>query len=238
MKLPWQRRLPDWSADLRPPTPYERARDAWNDRMGSAEKRGRNWRAACCGSLLVSSLLVVEVMRLADRVTVYPYVVEVNETGQVRTVGQIPQQPYTPSQDVLKSMVAQWLQDVRNLTLDPVVEQRKWWRAYDFITGSAATLLNDYVKEVEPVKHIGHMTAIIEIETVLALSERAFQVNWTETVVDIEQQRKATSKYSGIFHTVVVPWATLPAKRREPRKMLNNPLGLYIVNFNWSKSAI
>ena len=40
-----------------PETPYQRAAQAWDDRMGSARMQARSWRLAAFGALGLSALL-------------------------------------------------------------------------------------------------------------------------------------------------------------------------------------
>lgn len=232
MRLPWSTRVPDWSPAQIPPTPFERARREWDTRMGSAEVRARNWRLACCGSLLLSLGLLWEVMHLADAPRTIPYVVEVADSGQVRTIGSLPQPTFAPTQAMIGKVLKDWVEHVRSLSLDPVVVRAGWWKAYAFVTPKAASQLTAYVKEVNPLSQVGQLAVTVEVRSVLPLSERTYQVQWLETVYDLTGREQQKTQYTGMFHTLVAAPPTNEKARQE------NPLGLYIAAFSWTKDAV
>ena len=71
-----------------PETPYQKAGQVWDDRMGAARVQAKNWRLMALGCLglcfVTSSALVWRSMQSA----VTPYVVEVDETGAARAVAR------------------------------------------------------------------------------------------------------------------------------------------------------
>ncbi|WP_306121076.1 MULTISPECIES: VirB8/TrbF family protein, partial [unclassified Roseitalea] len=69
-----------------PVTPYQKAAQAWDERIGSARVQARNWRlmAFCC--LALSGGLAVALVWQSTQGTIVPYVVEVDELGQAQAV--------------------------------------------------------------------------------------------------------------------------------------------------------
>src|SRR3546814_12345894 len=61
-----------------PETPYQRAGQLWDDRIGSARVQARNWRYMAFGGLLLASAMAAALtwQSLQSRVT--PYVFEVD----------------------------------------------------------------------------------------------------------------------------------------------------------------
>ncbi len=73
------------------------------------------------------------------------------------------------------------------------------------------------------------MAVTVEIANILVLSERSYEVHWAEELFDREGTPVSKTRYSGVFHFMV--------KRPEDDVTLaNNPLGLYIDAFHWSRS--
>ena len=70
-----------------PETPYQRAAQVWDDRIGSARVQARNWRLMAFGCLALAIGLSGGVVWQAGRSTITPYVVEVDTLGEVRAVG-------------------------------------------------------------------------------------------------------------------------------------------------------
>jgi type IV secretory pathway TrbF-like protein len=56
-------------------------------------------------------------------------------------------------------------------------------------------------------------------------------MDWIETTTDINNQHEQQQKYSGVF-TVTLKQPT------SQKSILQNPLGLYIVNFNISQREV
>src|ERR1700748_1111046 len=69
-----------------PVTPYQRAAQVWDDRIGSARVQARNWRLMALGSLLLSAGLAASSGWQSLQTRVTPYVVEVDKTGSVQAV--------------------------------------------------------------------------------------------------------------------------------------------------------
>lgn len=69
-----------------PETPYQRASQVWDDRLGSARQQAYNWRLIAFGAMAVLALSVADNLRLRFGTKIVPYVVEVDRLGQARSV--------------------------------------------------------------------------------------------------------------------------------------------------------
>src|SRR5581483_2646793 len=101
-----------------PVTPYQRAAQVWDDRLGAARAQARNWRAMAFGSLALSIGLAGGLIKLSSESRVTPYVVEVDNLGQAVTVGPA-EREWTPTDPEIAWHLARFVQDVRALPLDP-----------------------------------------------------------------------------------------------------------------------
>ena len=77
-------------------TPYQKAAQVWDERIGSARVQAKNWRLATLASLGVSAVLAGGMLWQATQSLVTPYVVEIDTTGEVRGVTPTVQD-YVPS---------------------------------------------------------------------------------------------------------------------------------------------
>ena len=68
-----------------PVTPYQKAAQVWDDRIGSARVQARNWRLMAFGSLILSAGLASGLVWQSTQGTVTPWVVEVDRLGQAQT---------------------------------------------------------------------------------------------------------------------------------------------------------
>ena len=84
-----------------PETPYQRAGQAWDERIGSARVQAKNWRLAFFGTLILSGGLSAGLVWQSARGTVTPWVVQVDKLARrrpsrprSRTIGRpIPRSP-------------------------------------------------------------------------------------------------------------------------------------------------
>src|SRR4029077_4354739 len=75
-----------YGATPEPETPYQRAGQLWDERIGSARIQARNWRFAFFGMLALSSGLAGGLVWQSVRGTVTPCVVELDKLGQAQAV--------------------------------------------------------------------------------------------------------------------------------------------------------
>src|SRR3546814_9628462 len=69
-----------------PVTPYQRAAQAWDDRIGSARVQARNWRLAFFGTLALSGALTAGIIWQGARGSIVPWVVEVDKLGEAQAI--------------------------------------------------------------------------------------------------------------------------------------------------------
>lgn len=211
-----------------PVTPYQKAAQAWDERIGSARVQAANWRLMAVGSLGLSLLLATVVLWIGRTGAVVPYVVEIDSRGGARAVGPAAE-TYTPSDAQIAYHLTRFVDNVRALSLDPVVVRQNWLKAYDFVTDRAAVTLNEYARENDPFARVGRQTVAVEVTSVVRASDTSFQVRWLERTFEGGALRD-TKRLTGVFSIVITPPRTVDAVRK-------NPLGIYVHAFNWSQDA-
>ena len=207
-------------------TPYQKAAQAWDDRIGSARVQAHNWRLMALGSLALSLVMAALLLWLGRSGSAIPYIVEIDRQGGARAVGPA-DETYTPGDAQIAFHLARFVENVRALSIDPVVVRQNWLKAYDFVTDRAAVTLNAYARENDPFARIGRETVAIEVTSVVRASDASFQIRWLEKSFE-GGAAKATNHLTGIFSIVIAPPRTIDLVRK-------NPLGIYIHAFNWSQ---
>ncbi len=212
-----------------PVTPYQKAAQVWDERLGSARVQASNWRLAALACIGLSGVLGLTILTQVARSSVVPYVVEVDRLGEVRAVGPA-FEAYQPSDAQIAHFLARFIEDVRSLSIDPVMVRMNWLRAYDFVTDRGAQALNDYARETDPFTKIGSRTVTVEVTSVVRASSDSFEIRWKENTYENGAIAK-TERYTGVATTVLKP----PTVAETLRK---NPLGLYVHSINWSRDLI
>ncbi|WP_244481745.1 conjugal transfer protein TrbF, partial [Bradyrhizobium pachyrhizi] len=69
-----------------PITPYQKAAQVWDERIGSARVQARNWRLMAFGCLMLSVGLAGSLVWQSSQGSITPWVVEVDHLGQAQRV--------------------------------------------------------------------------------------------------------------------------------------------------------
>ncbi|WP_010515995.1 conjugal transfer protein TrbF [Komagataeibacter oboediens] len=209
-----------------PVTPYQKAAQAWDERIGSARIQACNWRLMAFGSLFLSAGLGVGLVWQSARGTITPWVVQVDRLGQAQVVAPATA-GYMPADPQIAWYLAQFVHDVRALSSDPVVVRQNWLRSYDFTTISGAQALNDYARLNDPFSRIGHEQIEVDIASVIRASPGSFRVAWTERHYR-DGAFTGTERWTAIVSVVL-------RTPRDADHLRKNPLGIYVSAINWSK---
>ncbi|MGY2909149.1 conjugal transfer protein TrbF [Bradyrhizobium sp. URHC0002] len=209
-----------------PVTPYQKAGQVWDERIGSARVQARNWRLMAFGSLILSTGLASGLVWQSTQGSITPWVVEVDRLGQAQAVG--PANPfYQPADPQIAFHLARFIENVRGLPADAIVLRQDWLRAYDFTTDRGAAALNDYARVNDPFAKLGKLQIAVEISSVIRASPESFRVAWVERRYD-NGQLAATERWTAIL-TIVIETP------RDADRLRKNPLGVYVNAINWSK---
>lgn len=209
-----------------PETPYQKAAQVWDERIGSARVQAKNWRLMAFGSLALSFGLAGGLVWQSARGTVVPWVVQVDRLGQALTVAPAAGD-YQPADPQIAWHLARFIEDVRGLPADPIVLRQQWLRAYDFTTDRGAAGLNDYARTNDPFANLGKLQISIEVSSVIRASPASFRVAWTQRIFE-NGSLSTTERWTAIL-TVVVQ------APRDAERLRKNPLGIYVNAINWSK---
>ena len=212
-----------------PVTPYQKAAQVWDERIGSARVQARNWRWMAFGCLALAMGLSGGVIWQAGRSTITPYVVEIDTLGETRAVGPAIA-AYEPTDAQIAYHLARFVENVRSLAIDPIVVRQNWLRAYDYATAQAANTLNEYARENDPFSRVGQRTVTVEVTSVVRSSGDSFDVRWREQSFE-NGTLAATTRYTAVLSIVLQPPRTEEALRK-------NPLGIYVHALNWSRDLI
>ena len=163
-----------------PATPVPSRRPGVGRRIGSARVQAKNWRLMAFGCLTLALLMAGGLVWRSAQSIVTPYVVEVDNAGQVRAVGEAAT-PYRPNDaQTAHHIWARFVTLVRSLSIDPIVVRQNWLDAYDHTTDKGAAVLNDYARVNDPFARIGKESVTVQITSVVRASDTSFNVRWTE----------------------------------------------------------
>ena len=209
-----------------PETPYQKAAQVWDERIGSARVQARNWRLMAFGSLILSAGFAAALVWQSTRGTVVPWVVQVDKLGQAQTVAAATAD-YRPTDPQVAWHLARFIEQVRSIPADPIIVRQNWLRAYDWTTDRGATALNDYARSNDPFTKVGKQQVAVEVSSVIRASPDSFRVAWVERRYE-NGQLSTTERWTAIL-TIVIQ---LP---RDAERLKSNPLGIYVNAISWSR---
>ncbi|RVD30967.1 conjugal transfer protein TrbF [Mesorhizobium sp. M4B.F.Ca.ET.017.02.2.1] len=209
-----------------PETPYQRAAQVWDERIGSARVQAKNWRVMAFGALVLAGGFASALVWQSTRGSVVPWVVEVDKLGEAQAVASAVSD-YRPTDPQLAWHLARFIEQVRAVPDDPVIVRQNWLRAYDYTTDRGAISLNDYARLNDPFAKVGKIQIAVEVSSVIRASPNSFRVAWIER--RYENGSLASSERWAAILTIVIQ------QPRDADRLKANPLGVYVNAINWSK---
>ncbi|MBU1756011.1 MAG: conjugal transfer protein TrbF [Alphaproteobacteria bacterium] len=207
-------------------TPYQRAAQVWDERIGSARVQAKSWRYAFFGALGLSAALTGGLIWQNARGTIVPWVVEVDKLGEARSVAPA-DAAFRPTEPQIAFHIARFIENVRSIPDDAIVVRENWLRAYDFASDRGALALNEYARANDPFAVVGREQVAVEVTSVIRASAKSFRVAWVERRYR-DGALAETSRWTAILGITVQP-------PRDPDALTRNPLGIFVTSINWSK---
>ena len=217
-----------YSKTPEPVTPYQKAAQVWDERIGSARVQAKNWRLMAFGSLLLSAGLSAALAWQSTQGTITPYVVEVDRLGAAQAVTPATAD-FRPTDPQIAYHLSRFIENVRQIPADPIVLRQNWLHAYDFTTDKGALALNDYARVNDPFAKVGDTQVSVEVSSVIRASESSFRIAWIERRY-ANGQLAATERWTAIL-TIVLQ------QPRDAERLRKNPLGIFVNAINWSRES-
>lgn len=207
---------------------YDRAKRAWDERIGSARAQAFHWRLTALLSLAGMLGLGAALAHVSARHDVKTYVVEIDQLGQPGRI-TLANDGFEPDASQTGYFVGQVIRLVRARPLDPVVIRDNWKMAYGFLAGDAVHMMNAYAVSDPPLRTIDgrRLTRTVAITNILQKSPDTFQVRWVETDY-IGGTPQSPRQHTGLFQFEFKP-------PRTEADVFKNPLGIYVISFSWSQ---
>ncbi len=209
-----------------PETPYQKAAQVWDDRVGSARVQAKNWRYMAFGSLILSAGFAGALVIQLARGTVVPWVVQVDKLGQAQSIAPATAD-YRPTDPQIAWHLARFIEQVRSIPADPIIVRQNWLRAYEWTTDRGAGALNDYARTNDPFTKVGKQQIAVDVSSVIRASPDSFRVAWTERQFE-NGVLASTQRWTAILTITLQP-------PRDAERLKANPLGIYVNAINWSR---
>ena len=211
-----------------PETPYQRATQVWDERIGASRVQAKNWRLMAFGSLILSAGFAIALVVQSARGTIVPWVVQVDRIGQAQAVAPA-EADYRPTDPQIAFHLARFIEQVRSIPADAIIVRQNWLRAYDLMTPRAASFLNAWAQSHDPFAEVGREAVNVEVLNVVRRTERTYDLQWRETRF-VNGQQAGVERWRALITTGLQP-------PRTEAELMKNPLGLKIEDVSWTPDA-
>jgi type IV secretion system protein VirB5 len=217
-----------FGASAPPETPFQKAGQVWDHRVGAATAQAANWRYAAFAAFALSAVtLTAYIWERADT-RVATYVVPIDSYGRPGRI-ELAGRTYQPTAAETGYFLADWVRWIRARSpVDPVVNTDNLRRAYGFVADGAVAQMADLgAADMKAAKADPGSAVSVEVKSVIQRSATSYQVQWAETAFH-QGEHAATTRWTGLFSTKIQP----PHNEAQLRA---NPLGLFITDFHLSQ---
>lgn len=209
-------------------TQYLAARREWNERYGDYIKAAHNWRLAAFGGIGVALVCSAGLVAVSLQHKVIPFAVEYNERYEPVRITRTDAMQHPTTNHISAALVA-WLTGAREVSMDRRVQQTWVDRAYAMTVpdSPAYQTLVSFHKDNNPYERSQKETAQATVNTVIQISDTAWQIEWTETTKQLSGRVMDKKAWKAVVTIAIVPPST-------PEQIYANPAGVYAQNFSWT----
>jgi len=216
--------------------PYLSARRTWNEHMGDLAASRQAWQMLGLLCLLIALAGVGGMIYIGSQSKFIPYVVEVDKLGQTLAVAPADRASGVDPR-IVHAAVASFIQQARMVTPDVALQRKAIFSVYAMLgpDDPATAKMNEFMNgrpESSPFKRAEREMVSTEIVSVIAQSPQTWQVDWSETVRDRQGIMK-NPPYR--MRALVTVYVAEPAPDINEAQLRNNPLGIFVSDFAWSK---
>lgn len=226
-----------FTKDKRTNNPYLNARRSWNDNLKALAVERQTIILLALLSLLVGLAGVGGMVYVGSQSKLVPHIIEVDKLGQPLVIGKAEGLNESNKQLVIRARLASLISDARLVTPDEDVQGDAVYRVYASISHNdpAMAKMNQWYNGSEtsaPFVRAQKETVSVQIDSAMPLSEESWQIDWTETTRDRQGfETKPPEKWRALITVYLVA----PTRETTEEQLFQNPLGIFIKDFSWSK---
>ncbi len=202
--------------------PYDLAKKAWDDRLGSAAVQARRWQQIAFITSLITLTAVFGAIWLGSLPKSVPYIVSIDDQRKAVDVFRVSRTTIKDADvQYFLGMFYTW---IRSVSVDPAVIQQNYSRAHNFLARAAEPIFANHYNAFQPFERAKSETRVVDVTTTVPVTANTWQVRWTESVYNLNGEQIAEEKW--------VAMVTVQRGVPRPDEIMTNPLGVYISNWN------
>ena len=204
--------------------PFQEGQDrAYADILQDKMKEAQWLRRSSAVNWALFAVSLILFFYSVSRQQTIPVLVNVMPSGEAQYLGEVRQSGavQVPEAAVLYQIRA-FVSNLRSVSTDYQVLYNNIDECFAMSASGYSPVLRQTLLGDSPFELVGKIRRTVEIESVLHITGRSYQVNWTESVIDSSSTPKKT-RMRGVATVRLIAPTEASIKR--------NPLGIYIENF-------
>ncbi len=211
-----------------PETPYQRAAQVWDERIGTSRVQAKNWRLMALRLAdPVAPALPPRSSWQSARGTIVPWVVQVDRLGQAQAVAP-GVADYRPTDPQIAFHLARFIEQVRSIPADAIIVRQNWLRAYDFTTDRGAA----GAERLRAGRTIRSPRSAASRSPSMSPASSARRPTASASPGSSAATRTASSPRPTRWTAILTIVVQIP---RNADRLRANPLGIYVNAINWSR---
>ena len=216
--------------------PYLSARRSWNAHVGGIVVLNEFLTLWGLAALLIVLIAVGGVIHIGSQSKFIPFVYEVDKLGQTRAIGPVEASSKVDPR-VISSMLSDWINDARMVTVDVALQRRAVLRVYSMLSPKdpATIKMNEWLNgtpEKNPFKRAEIELVSVEIKSILQQTPGTWQVDWMETTRDRTGSLKVPP---ATWRALVTAYQAETSESTTDAQLRANPTNLFVREFSWSR---
>ena len=195
-------------------------------------KQSRIWQLVGLCSVIMILGTIIGWFHIITIQKEIPIVIEVNELGRAKYIGNISNksylQGYTVKDYMIESVLRDFIACTRDIYTDREVMSKNYQQAAAWCSNEIKVKLRDDLVAEDPFAMTGRIKRSVSIESGIKITNNSWQYDWFDVTNDIYGKEISKLRYRGMF-TVAIKESQTENER------FNNPLGIYIIDYNISK---
>lgn len=210
-------------------SPYLAAKKEWLKTYGTYIKREKQWRFVALLSIAIAIFSIILSIISYSKPEFKAFAIKYCDQNGSYSLSSL--EEFSPSHDQIKSALASWLIDLREVTADSILQKKRIEKSYLLIEKSsqANSVVNSYLKSNNPFKKSVAELVDVKIKSILVTNNTEYQIDWEENIRSPKStEYNQTVNYRGRFLLTRL-------EEIQEKDILQNPLGIKVREVRWSK---
>lgn len=221
-----------FSANGEAKTRFNKVIGQYDDYINKLLNDNRTWRFIALLSLLMVVLSVIGWFAALNMKNESLLVVEVNELGRAKYLGEMKGRESYNKEMVkdymIESVIRDFIDYSRSIHLDYEIMNGNYQKAMMWCSDNMKLKLRDELIAEDPNMKVGRIRRSVSVESVLRLTSSSWQYDWFDIEKNMAGKETGRVRYRGVF-TIL-----LQAPENDIERDYN-PLGVYIIDYDITK---